>query len=429
LPAIDATNIAHWWPLLLASVLSVSIGLSLGGVLCWMLSLPRDLYGIVLACTALGNMGNLPLVLVATLAEDPQSPLFGLGEVAIAYVAFSLIPTSLSHFTLGFQLLKSSAVQALPLAATPRHAGITPAPNSGSNSDAEQAPAPPHHSSVASETWSPPASTASATALVAAEVPKAGPVPRNGIAPSPHANGGVNGAAAAPLRVEGRDAYGQEVVRRSGRGRALMHWLASSLHLSRDDSASKGPKGGMRVKDVLTPPTIACFLAVIVGFIVPVQKAIALRLDEAPGSRKPVLDVIGQTLTQLGDAAIPSMMIVLGGSLQKGPPTHTRLPSRAGIGIIIVKLLLVPAVGTSVWYGLLKARAFAVPDPAFMFVCLAMLAVPTAVNMQTIANIFGSGVEELAATMFWQYLVSILTIPPWMALFLVISDRAAKGTL
>ena len=40
-----------------------------------------------------------------------------------------------------------------------------------------------------------------------------------------------------------------------------------------------------------------------------------------------------------------------------------------------------------------------------------------------------SGVEELAATMFWQYLVSILTIPPWMALFLVISDRAAKGTL
>ena len=50
---------------------------------------------------------------------------------------------------------------------------------------------------------------------------------------------------------------------------------------------------------------------------------------------------------------------------------------------------LVPAVGTSVWYGLLKARAFAVPDPAFMFVCLAMLAVPTAVNMQTIANIFG----------------------------------------
>ena len=37
--------------------------------------------------------------------------------------------------------------------------------------------------------------------------------------------------------------------------------------------------------------------------------------------------------------------------------------------------------------------------------------------------------EELAATMFWQYLVSILTIPPWMALFLVISDRAAKGTL
>lgn len=34
----------------------------------------------------------------------------------------------------------------------------------------------------------------------------------------------------------------------------------------------------MRVKDVLTPPTIACFLAVIVGFIVPVQKAIALRV-------------------------------------------------------------------------------------------------------------------------------------------------------
>ena len=53
-----------------------------------------------------------------------------------------------------------------------------------------------------------------------------------------------------------------------------------------------------------------------------------------------MLDVIGQTLTQLGDAAIPSMMIVLGGSLQKGPPTHTRLPSRAGIGIIIVKLLV-----------------------------------------------------------------------------------------
>lgn len=52
---------------------------------------------------------------------------------------------------------------------------------------------------------------------------------------------------------------------------------------------------------------------------------------------------------------------------------------------VLVQVL--PAVGTLLLFGVVKAGLFDVPDPAFLFVCLCMFPVPTAINMQTIANI------------------------------------------
>lgn len=40
-----------------------------------------------------------------------------------------------------------------------------------------------------------------------------------------------------------------------------------------------------------------------------------------------------------------------------------------------------------------------------------------------------NGSEELAVSMFWQYVACLGTLPAWMALALYVSERASKGVL
>lgn len=78
--------------------------------------------GLLLICGAsdgrvwaVGNVGNLPLVLVAALCEDSSSPIANAvapgkcTELGIAYVVFAMWVAGLFQFTFGYFLLKPSA--------------------------------------------------------------------------------------------------------------------------------------------------------------------------------------------------------------------------------------------------------------------------------------------------------------------------------
>lgn len=140
LPSISPGKVPDWWPILVVPVVAVVLGVALGWLTCLVLRLPREVWGIVLVATALSNMGNLPLVLVQSLAEDPNSPLFGMGELAIAYVAFALIFVTLSHFSIGFYLLKPPPLPAAHK--SPSRSAVAPPSRVGSETDSA-APSPP----------------------------------------------------------------------------------------------------------------------------------------------------------------------------------------------------------------------------------------------------------------------------------------------
>ena len=66
---------------------------------------------------------------------------------------------------------------------------------------------------------------------------------------------------------------------------------------------------------LLNVPTLMVFVALFVGLIPPIKRVFFLEDPE----RQPPLDVISRTLSRLSAAAIPSMMVALGGSLSRGP--------------------------------------------------------------------------------------------------------------
>ena len=94
---------------------------------------------------------------------------------------------------------------------------------------------------------------------------------------------------------------------------------------------------------------------------------------------------------------------------------------RLGSGRKVLNPLLVHA-GTGIVMSLLAAGAFRVPagDPLFLFVLLLSHSTPTAMNLQTVATLNQNGEEEMSCLLCWQYLASLITLPLWMCLFVVL---------
>ena len=63
---------------------------------------------------------------------------------------------------------------------------------------------------------------------------------------------------------------------------------------------------------------------------------------------------------------------------------------------------------------------FEPPDRMFMLVLLLQHAMPSALTMYTIAAVNQSRPDEVATMLFWQYMLSIVTIPACVAVFLVL---------
>ena len=87
----------------------------------------------------------------------------------------------------------------------------------------------------------------------------------------------------------------------------------------------------------------------------------------------------------------------------------------------VLNALIVHA-GTGIVMSLLAAGAFRVPagDPLFLFVLLLSHSTPTAMNLQTVATLNQNGEEEMSCLLCWQYLASLITLPLWMCLFVVL---------
>ena len=84
--------------------------------------------------------------------------------------------------------------------------------------------------------------------------------------------------------------------------------------------------------------------------------------------------------------------------------------------------LVTLTAGTVVVLGAIMIELIKPPSQLFVFVLLLQHAVPTAINMQTVAALHGSGEAEVSTLLFWQYAASTVLLTIWMTVFQKIAE-------
>ncbi|XP_057457740.1 protein PIN-LIKES 3-like isoform X2 [Lotus japonicus] len=128
----------------------------------------------------------------------------------------------------------------------------------------------------------------------------------------------------------------------------------------------------INLKVLFAPSSLGAIAGLLIGAVPQFQKLLV-------GHSAP-LGVIQDSVTMLGDASLPAMILVVGAHLLKGLEGFGRqLPLVAGI--IVVKLLAIPAIGVAIVKGAVHFRLIH-PDPLYQFVLLLHFALPPAVSVQ-----------------------------------------------
>ncbi|CAN4116704.1 unnamed protein product [Withania somnifera] len=156
------------------------------------------------------------------------------------------------------------------------------------------------------------------------------------------------------------------------------------------------------------PPTIATVVGIIIASISPIQNVMV-------GAGAP-LRFVESSVVLLGEAAIPSMTIIMGANLLRGF-------KRSGVGIwllfgiIVVRFVILPIIGVAV-ITVAKNLDMVGSDPLYHFVILLQYAVPPAMAIGTITQLFEIGETECSVIMFWNYAVASVALTLWSTYFM-----------
>ncbi|MEW5314142.1 MAG: hypothetical protein WDW38_005661 [Sanguina aurantia] len=113
---VSLTDAVRLWPITINMLLTHVLGFSLGWVVVRVIQPPADFRRHVTVANAVGNTGNYPLVLIASLASDPSLTLFsGLKSpdlLGIQYIVLGSFIASLIQFPVIFGMLSKRAPEA-----------------------------------------------------------------------------------------------------------------------------------------------------------------------------------------------------------------------------------------------------------------------------------------------------------------------------
>lgn len=165
------------------------------------------------------------------------------------------------------------------------------------------------------------------------------------------------------------------------------------------------------IQHLMQPPLIASLLAILVGLF-PNASSIIFG-DDAP------LGWFTDSLTILGAAMVPCVMLVLGGTFSVGPGS-SKLGLSTTIGISVTRLVILPPIGIGVV--LLANKLGIIPhgDKMFMFVLLLQHTMPTAILSGALTSMRGYGEREASALLFWQHIFAVVTIAAYIVVYLKI---------
>ncbi|XP_075516683.1 protein PIN-LIKES 3-like [Primulina tabacum] len=164
----------------------------------------------------------------------------------------------------------------------------------------------------------------------------------------------------------------------------------------------------MNLKRLLAPSTTGAIVGFIVGLVPQIRNF--LIGDTAP------LRVFQDTALLLGDGAIPAVTLIMGGNLLKGLK-GSGIEKSIIFSIIIVRYAVMPLIGIGVVKGAVRF-GLVHDDLLYQFVLLLQFALPPAMNIGTITQLFGSGETECSVIMLWCYLLASVALTFWSTFFL-----------
>ena len=169
------------------------------------------------------------------------------------------------------------------------------------------------------------------------------------------------------------------------------------------------------VRDVCNANVIACVLGVATGMCTPVRDILF-----QPGR---ALSFIGSAANILADAAIPTILIVIGASLANGPD-YTWADKKTAIAVLITRFVIMPCLTVAVYYGI-KDAGFAPRDQVFWLAFLLLGATPTANNMMLQCQMYHPderAAAGMATILFYQYAAAPLLLTASISVFLAIIE-------
>ncbi|KAH1206105.1 Protein PIN-LIKES 3 [Glycine max] len=164
----------------------------------------------------------------------------------------------------------------------------------------------------------------------------------------------------------------------------------------------------LNFKAMFAPSTLGAIAGFIIGVISPMRNFII-------GSSAP-LHVVEESVFMLGDAAVPTLTLIMGANLLKGLKGSTT-PVWTVVGIVAVRYIFLPLLGVAVVKGAIHF-SLVHSDALYQFVLLLQYALPPAMNIGTIAQLFGAGESECSVIMLWTYILAAVAVTLWSTFFM-----------
>ncbi|MBA0692409.1 hypothetical protein Goari_009975 [Gossypium aridum] len=171
------------------------------------------------------------------------------------------------------------------------------------------------------------------------------------------------------------------------------------------------------LEKVFVPSTVASIAGLIIGIVSPFRKV--LIADNAP------LRVINSSAALIGQAAIPSMTLIMGANLLKGLQ-RSEMSLVVILGVVAVRNICLPLLGIGV---VQAAHHLGVvgSDALYRFVLMFQYAVPPAINVGTMTQLVKSGQGETSVILLWSYSVASISLTLWSTLYMsLVSNSSTK---
>nr|CAD1838192.1 unnamed protein product [Ananas comosus var. bracteatus] len=337
--SITLKEVLLWWFVPVNVLLSTVIGCALGYVVAVVCRPPPQFFRFTVIMTGFGNTGNLPIAIIGSLCDTLDQP-FGPNcqRTGIAYLSFAQWVAVILVYTLVYHMMEPPmAYYEVVADENEIHAAQEPIGDI-SRPLLQEAEWPGMNDK---ETES------SKTPFIARVFMSVSGSSLNTFPDFDLSEEGITGGAGPSSPKSLRCLAEPKVVRR--------------IRIV----AEKTP-----IIQILQPPTIASFLALIVG-TVPIFRNFVFGSD-AP------LSFFTDSLAILAEALIPSVMLILGGMLAEGP-NDSSLGLRTTIGITVARLLILPFIGIGVVALADKLNILIVGDKMYRFVLLLQYTTPTAI--------------------------------------------------